>query len=234
MTRKFYVYVLFRENGEPFYIGKGYRSRINAHLGKPSGNGRNPHKERIINSMLARGIDIPRVKIRIGLTETKANETEIAFIKAVGRKPNGPLVNLTDGGEGRVGVKLSASHKARFCRTGPHSESTKVKISAAHKGKRLLPVGHKWTENQRLKITAAAIGNKHCAGRKFSKTSLEKLSTSAKKRGMLRTTQEAAWNATRSKKWSPDRIAQRSKTFSRNYQMRVRGGYSAGLLSQGA
>jgi hypothetical protein len=47
--------------------------------------------------------EVPYVKVREHITEAEAFETEIALIKAIGRFPFGPLVNMTDGGEGSSG-----------------------------------------------------------------------------------------------------------------------------------
>jgi hypothetical protein len=167
------------------------------------------------------------------LTEEAANEIEIAFIKALGRYPNGPLVNLTDGGEGRVGAKLSAAHRAAFKRHGPHSEVTKRLMSESAKNREVHPHGWKWTEKQRAIIPAAVRGNKNCLGRKYSEATLDKLSKAAKARGMPQATLEAAWKSTRGKKWTPDRVARRDRSRSQNHWMKKIGGISTGILSQG-
>lgn len=93
----FYVYVIFRPNGQPCYIGKGKGRRWRAHFRKCL----NPHLAAIIKQA---GGDLPVVVIRDNLTEPEAFEIERAFIAAIGRKANdGPLVNMTDGGDGPHG-----------------------------------------------------------------------------------------------------------------------------------
>jgi hypothetical protein len=57
--------------------------------------------------MLKKFGSLPCVIIRSDLLETEAFEIEIALIAAIGREPNGPLVNLTAGGEGLSGNKRS-------------------------------------------------------------------------------------------------------------------------------
>lgn len=63
---------------------------------------------------------------RTNLNRFEASHLETHFIKYFGRKAidaNGVLVNLTLGGEGRLGYSV------------PHTESTKIKIGNIHKGK---------------------------------------------------------------------------------------------------
>lgn len=123
MQRDFYVYALFRpDTGQPFYIGKGKGDRCYDHTRKP-GRQSNRHKAAIIRNAHAAGLEVPVVKIAVGLTCDEALAAEVAFIAAVGRRPQGPLVNLTDGGDGFRGLDRTAEHRA--------------KIGAAHRGKKV-------------------------------------------------------------------------------------------------
>lgn len=61
--RRFYVYVVFRPNGEPCYIGKGTGPRWRLHPKHRN----NPHLKRIAN--LAPDRRLPTVVIRSELTE---------------------------------------------------------------------------------------------------------------------------------------------------------------------
>lgn len=114
MDLRFYVYVAFRPwDGTPCYVGKGkgerwrnFKDRTNRHL------------RNIIVKANSLGIELPVIKVREGLTEAEAFQVERAFIAAIGRGKYGPLVNLTDGGEGWSG--------------GQHSSETKQKIRLHH------------------------------------------------------------------------------------------------------
>ena len=110
-----YVYIVFRPNGIPCYVGKGKGERWKRHLNKSH----NPYLQRIAKKA---GGNLPIVIIRSNLTHAEAFEIEIAFIKAIGRiKNGGPLVNMTDGGDGVVGLTQTPEHLA--------------KLSAVRKGK---------------------------------------------------------------------------------------------------
>jgi len=84
----YYTYAYLRQDGTPYYIGKGKGNRIN---GKH--NIRIPSKDR-------------RLILKKDLTESQAHQHEIYMISIFGRKNNntGILRNLTDGGEGCSGM----------------------------------------------------------------------------------------------------------------------------------
>ena len=103
MENRFYVYAHFIPNQEvPFYIGKGTADRAYQKWN------RNPWWKRIVNKY---GLEIKLLEE--GLTHKQANELEIKLIAQFGRKDikTGCLVNLTDGGEGFVGMLVTDSHK---------------------------------------------------------------------------------------------------------------------------
>lgn len=129
--RRFYVYGFFRPSGAIYYIGKGCGYRIRT-IAKWR---RNPYLSNIIKKC---GEPIA-VKIREGLTEAEAFETEIALIKAIGRADlgQGPLANMTDGGEGHSGMRLSPEARARLSASlkgRKASPELRAKLSAAKKG----------------------------------------------------------------------------------------------------
>lgn len=136
---RYYVYVLSRANGTPFYIGKGCGARWRQHQYAHLRIGKN-HKVNAVNQAIARFGDIPKIKIAENLSSGTASELERLFISIIGRHPNGPLLNATAGGDGvqdadeetrwklgsgNRGRKLSAEHRA--------------KLSAAHLGRTFTP-----------------------------------------------------------------------------------------------
>ncbi len=123
--RIFYVYALFDENGIVRYIGKGKGNRWLSH---DKGNDPNNWcKNKFIKQTLRNLGEIPKVKLRQKLTEPEAFEIEVAFIKAIGRCPNGPLYNLTDNRNGPSSETIKAWHASRT----PEERSATAKKSAA-------------------------------------------------------------------------------------------------------
>ncbi len=120
--RKFYVYIFFNANGRPLYVGRGHGSRWTHHL-RMSEKSKKHSNAYLRRAMVAADGNLPCVKIQENLTNTEANDVEVALIKAIGRGRLGPLVNLTDGGEGWVGLVKTEEHKKA--------------IGLAHKGRKL-------------------------------------------------------------------------------------------------
>lgn len=153
--RESYVYVVFRLDGEPCYVGKGKRGRWKQHITKSH----NSHLQRIFAKA---GGDLPIVKVREGLTDADACETEIALIAAIGRVKNGgPLVNFTDGGEGSSGLvqsKETVAKRVAKLRGKKHSPESYARagraVSVALKGRS----GAKWSEERKLLASARLAG----------------------------------------------------------------------------
>jgi group I intron endonuclease len=173
--REFYVYIIFRPSGAPCYVGKGCGKRWREHF-KPSYLKRH-HNERLARIIKNAGGSLPVVIIRSGLTNQQAIDLEKAFIAAIGRSPNGPLVNMTDGGDGQVGLIFSQAtrQKMREAALGRiNGPETRARISASNKGKTI-------TEEQKKKMSFAHMGMPGTmTGRKHSDESRAKMSATQK------------------------------------------------------
>jgi hypothetical protein len=185
MIFKHYVYRHIRlDKNEPFYIGIGTNSGKNNNYGRSRSNFRRNKlwfdvtaKTDFLIEIIYESNDYELVK-----------EKEIEFVKMYGRKDNGSgvLTNLTNGGDGTVGIKFSketiermrvakrnmsqeTKEKLRLIATNI-SEETRKKISDAGKGR---------VQSEETK-TKRAISMK---GRTNTPETLLKMSESAKNRG---------------------------------------------------
>ena len=124
----FYAYLWMREDGTPYYAGKGCGNRA--------------------YTSRAHNIHCPKHRLRILIfhrdTEAEAFATEKELIRNWGRKDlgTGCLRNLTEGGEGRAGALVS--------------EETRQKQSRAKIGKPSLRKGKKASLETRAKQSEAA------------------------------------------------------------------------------
>ena len=131
IENKYCVYRHIRlDTNEVFYIGYGISKR-------PYEKGFN-RRSKWWNKIVAK----TEYKIEIlstNLTLKEAHILEIKMIAFYGRKNlnQGPLINLTDGGDGALGLK--------------HSKETKLKQSLSAKGR-------KWSKEERKKLSDSHIG----------------------------------------------------------------------------
>ena len=146
----FYTYAYIREDGTPYYIGKGSGRRIH------STNHRAPvpPKER-------------RLILKDSLTEEEAFRHEKYMIGLYGRKDlgTGILINMSEGGEGDAGYKHSEERKTKISNSlkgRPKSEEWKAMMREKMKGKN---VGKVRTEENKKAISNSLKGR---VGRKWS------------------------------------------------------------------
>ena len=159
----YYCYVYKREDGTPYYIGKGKGSRAFITSG------------RIINP--------PRDRTNIifaceGVSETEAFEMEVALISLLGRKDlgTGILRNKTDGGEGVSGWVPSEETKRKMSEKAigrVPTEQARKRMSEARKGQKVseetkrrvgeASKGRIHSEEARQKMSEAKKGNKNAS-----------------------------------------------------------------------
>lgn len=155
----FYVYQYLREDGTPYYIGKGNGNRAWANHSRKNGSNILPKDKSKIEI------------IKDNLTEEEANIMEISLIERYGRKDlgTGILINLTDGGDGTSGhVRPQSaidSHREKLKGRKRPKELVR-RIDETHRGKkrsdetkqkqREIRLGTKDSEETRLKKSEAA------------------------------------------------------------------------------
>jgi hypothetical protein len=172
--RIYYTYAYLREDGTPYYIGRGKEGRAFAthKISRPS-------RDRILF-----------LKKDLTFAESVNHERYMIFV--LGRKDlgTGILRNLTDGGEGVTNLaleakrKISEKRKGQVNRTGPHTPEARAKMSASHSGK-VLSQDHKDNIAKAMK------------GRTLSESTREKLKKSRSRQtpptlGQKRTSEQKA------------------------------------------
>lgn len=160
MSAAFYVYILFDQQAIPRYVGKGKNRRSANHLWRS-------HNADVRRLVRMAGGELPIVIVRDSITESEAFETEIALIAAIGRGMDGPLLNLTDGGDGVSGYRWTPEQIAAVsaARRGfVLSSEARAKIRAALAG---VP------KSPEHRAAAAAARKGVGTGRKLSKAHSE-------------------------------------------------------------
>ena len=186
-----FVYGEYEFDYEPFYVGKGTKSRCtNKHASSA-----NP---RLRNKLAKRNFKPIIIFIKNNMSRKEALELEIKMISVIGRADlnKGTLLNLTDGGEGMNGRDYSEEtrklwSKQRKGRKGPQkgiprSEETKRKISAKLKGRKIPKEitdkavasrkknGYVHSEETKRKISKANTGKKHTEEMKLKMSEIKK------------------------------------------------------------
>ena len=147
---EYYTYAYLREDGTPYYIGKGKGKRIY-------------YTRRIVKQ--------PKDKSKIiflkqNLTEQEAFKHEIYMIAVFGRKDlgTGILHNRTNGGDGASGAIRSLEFKENLRNLNKNkvlSKEHKIKISEAQKGDKNHNYGKSASQKTREKMSEARKGEKH-------------------------------------------------------------------------
>jgi len=165
--KKYYVYQLISNKNEIFYVGKGSGNRMYKHIEIASGNSinksRNPKLYNKISKIINEG---GYIKPNIIFESHDENLVLIEEIKEINRIGIDNLCNLTIGGEGTSGYKLS--------------EETKQKMSLAKKNQWKI-----WKSTNKV-FSRKKIGNRfkknHTTniGRKLSEETKQKMSLAKK------------------------------------------------------
>lgn len=183
----YYTYAYLREDGTPYYVGKGKGDRAYRKVGKPCATPKD--KSKIIY-------------LKTNLTEEQSFNHERYMIFILGRKDlgTGILLNKSDGGEGASGcipseetrrkrsAKMKGENNPNYGKRGKdapfygkkHTQETKDKIRKSLQGNVI-------SEETRIKISEKnklnRLGEKNpFYGRKHSEETKQKMKEAAKRR----------------------------------------------------
>ena len=152
---------------EPIYIGKGHGRRAYDHLRRTQK--KHPFTARLL--WLQKQNAEPIISfLHTDLSDGEALALESFYILKLGRKDlgEGPLLNMTDGGEGPSGRKMTPLQLQRlkgnkFAVGYTHTEEAKAQIGLASKGNRHA-LGYRHSDAAKLKIVNHGKGNKYRQG----------------------------------------------------------------------
>jgi hypothetical protein len=131
LSGPFYVYVLHRPNGEPFYVGKGICDRVLHHEAEARNTARLTHKLNVIRSLHRAGLAVHYRLDASFENEKEALARERLLIKEIGRHDLklGPLTNQTDGGEGSSSPSEESREKRRESLWGVNAGESERQIA---------------------------------------------------------------------------------------------------------
>ena len=208
----FYTYAWLREDGTPYYIGKGKGDRA----WKKRGRGVNPPSDK--SKILI---------LKTNLPESEAFRHEIYMIAVFGRKDvgTGILYNFTDGGEGCSGMIHTEEAKRRVSEANSNpseetrrkkSESGKVKIFSEEHRRKLSEAGKNrvLSEESRKKISEKRKGIK------FSVEHRRRLSEAAKGKTMSDEARKRVSEVHTGKKTSEETRRKQSEAMKRYHEMK--------------
>jgi hypothetical protein len=235
---QFYVYLLKRPNGVPFYVGKGNCKgfRIEAHVREALSNKhKNKYKVNIIRKIFEAGEQID-YEIVFTNDEKVAFDKEMELISFFGIKnQGGVLSNMSDGGEGNCGNIMSDTSKKLISKALvgiKRSEETKKKISNSRKGKSSRLIGWHHSDDAKKKMSDARKGKSNGReGTHLSEETRKKISLSCKgkirseeyRKKMSEIKKGHPTSDETKKKLSISNVGKKHKSFSEEAKNKMRG-----------
>lgn len=163
LKKGIYTYGPLTFNNEPIYVGKGKKDRLFIHIKYPDKIKNNPAFKKTLKEYKSIGVYPDIQKIQDNLSEEDAFNLERKIISSIGRKcsKDGPLLNLTEGGDGHSKppsekwISWLSDYNKKIGRwVGDNNPSKKRNCSGSCNGFS----GKKHTEEARLKMSNSRTG----------------------------------------------------------------------------
>lgn len=134
----YYVYIMRRPTGEPFYVGKGRRDRIAMHERNARSGKDQTYRGRIVRDVMRAGLSVTYEIINFHEAEADAFAEERRLIAQYGRfDQGGILANHTDGGEGAANPSVQTIakrvKKLRAVMRDPKQKAAAVAVLSLHR-----------------------------------------------------------------------------------------------------
>lgn len=153
-----YVYTLIDPRSNlPFYVGKGTRGRCYFHMWEARNSEKQTPKLNKIRKIERLGLSVRVCKVEQNVTDDMAKDLECLLI-AEARDIGIELTNLTDGGDGALGLKRTPEQIAKS--RHDWTDEQKQKISESLKGERNPNYGKPCDEARRQAIIKGTTGVK--------------------------------------------------------------------------
>lgn len=153
-----YVYTLIDpRNNLPFYVGKGTWGRCYFHMWEARNSEKQTPKLNKIRKIERLGLSVRVCKVEQNVTDDMAKDLECLLI-AEARDIGIELTNLTDGGDGALGLKRTPEQIAKS--RHEWTDEQKQKISESLKGERNPNYGKPCDEARRQAIIKGTTGVK--------------------------------------------------------------------------
>ena len=132
LAPRFYVYVLHKPDGAPFYVGKGIGDRVLQHVREARSHARRlTHKLNTIRVIERNGGAVAYSLVHTCDDEADAHRVEMELVRSIGRYDLGlgPLTNQTDGGEGGSNPSAESRARRRATLSGEDAEDEQRRVA---------------------------------------------------------------------------------------------------------
>jgi len=187
LKKQYFVYALVDENNKYFYIGKGNKNRLKRTLYCKNNNYLKQSEIKKVKKITGK---YPTIKVLVKSSEEYCFDIEKKLIKHYGKRidNSGILCNMSDGGDGAAGLKISEKRKQQLSifmkKNNPmQNPEYRKKVSESKIGSKNPMYGRVVSDEERKKTSMFFSGKNHpLYGKPRTKETKEKISKALKGR----------------------------------------------------